>query len=313
MLSFYKTDENGNLHTVDQVCRGCWVSAVAPDEKEQEFLQREMGIVPEFVKASLDAEETSYVDRNEENDQILVIVDYPEQDSQSNRRMTSYITLPIGVILLEGCIVTIANQPNSTVNALESGRIKDLDTRYKTRFLLQVLLLISQEFLTYLRQIEKLSTQTEQRLYKSMKNRELIHMLELDKSLVYFSTSLKGDELTLNKIMRFKDIPLYEEDEELLEDVMIEIKQAIEMSEIYSNINSRTSEGFSNVINNNMNIIMKRLTVITIVMSIPNMVYGFYGMNVTGLPVPFAWFPMVISVVLSILCWFYFEKNDHYD
>ena len=313
MLSFYKTDENGVLCQVDKVCRGCWVSAVEPDEKEQAFLQTEMGIVPEFVRASLDAQETSYIDKNEETGQILVIVDYPEQDHESARKMTSYITLPVGVILLEGCIVTIANQSNTTVEMLESGKIKDLDTRYKTRFLLQVLLLISQEYLAYLRQIEKQSTQIEQRLYKSMKNRELIHMLELDKSLVYFSTSLKGDELTLKKIMRFKEIPLYDEDEDLLDDVMIEIKQAIEMSEIYSNINSRTSEGFSNVINNNMNVIMKRLTVITIVMSIPNMVYGFYGMNVTGLPVPFAWFPMAVSIILSILCWVYFEKNSHYD
>ncbi len=218
------------------------------------------------------------------------------------------MTLPVGVVLMKGCIVTIAGEENEPVTELESGRVK-VNTTQKTRLLLLLLLTISQRFILCLRQIDRLSNQTEARLYKSMKNRELLHMLQLDKSLVYFSSSLKADELTLNRIMRGKLIPHYTEDTDLLEDVIIEFRQAVEMCSNYSELNSRTMDGFSNVISNNMNDIMKELTVITLVMSIPNMVYGFYGMNVSDLPFPVTWFPLVLSAVLCIAVWLYFKHS----
>lgn len=135
-------------------------------------------------------------------------------------------------------------------------------------------------------------------------------MLGLEKSLVYFSTSLKSDESTLSKIMRGRQIKLYEDDEDLLEDVMIEIKQAIEMCSIYSGILSSTMDTFANVISNNLNFIMQILTVITIVMAIPDLIFGFYGMNVDGLLLPHAWFPIVLAVVLCLFAVMIFKKKD---
>jgi len=147
-------------------------------------------------------------------------------------------------------------------------------------------------------------------LHKSMQNKELIQMLGLEKSLVYFSTSLKTDEITLNKIMRGKTIKLYDEDQDLLEDVLIEIHQAIEMCNIYSNILSGTMDAFASVISNNLNIVMKVLTVITIVMSIPNIIFSFYGMNVTGLPIAQWWFPTIVAIIACIIATIIFIKKD---
>ena len=191
------------------------------------------------------------------------------------------------------------------------GVVRGVRTDMKTRFLLLLLLRISQRFLIYLRQIDRLSSKTEQKLHQSMKNEELIQMLGLEKSLVYFSTSLKTDEITLNKIMRGKLIKLYEEDQDLLEDVLIEIHQAIEMCNIYSNILSGTMDAFASVISNNLNIVMKVLTVITIVMAIPNIIFGFYGMNVNGLPgVQWWWFPTLVAIVAMAIATWIFKKKD---
>ncbi len=296
------------MEQIRQPEKGCWISVVDPTREEQRWLEEDVGVVPEFVRASLDPEETSYIDQDEEREQVLVIADYPARDPEAVSDIPTFVTQPVGVVMMKGCIVTIAGEENEPVSELESGRTR-VNTTQKTRLLLLLLLAISQRFLYCLRQIDRLSNQTEARLYKSMKNRELLHMLQLDKSLVYFSSSLKADELTINRIMRGKLIPHYTEDTDLLEDVLIEFRQAVEMCSNYSELNSRTMDGFSNVISNNMNDIMKELTVITLVMSIPNMVYGFYGMNVTGLPFPVMWCPLVLSIVLCIAVWLYFRHS----
>ena len=158
------------------------------------------------------------------------------------------------------------------------------------------MLRVATRYLQFLKQIDKLSSSLEKQLRKSMKNKELIQLLDIQKSLVYFSTSLKADETTLEKLMRGRYIKLYEDDQDLLEDVLIEIKQAIEMSSIYLNILSGTMDAFASVISNNLNIVMKVLASITIVISIPNIIAGFYGMNVAGLPLAqFWWFPVAVA------------------
>jgi len=144
-----------------------------------------------------------------------------------------------------------------------------------------------------------------------MKNKELIQLLDLQKSLVYFSTSLKSDETTIEKMMRGRYIKMYEDDQDILEDVLIEIKQAVEMSNIYLNVLSGTMDAFASVISNNLNIVMKILASITIVISIPNIIAGFYGMNVSGLPFSqFFWFPVVLSVVLMAGVGYLLYKKD---
>lgn len=311
MLTFYKTINNVTQE-IEKSEPGCWISAVSPNPEETEFLITQIGILPEFIKASLDEEESPHIDHDEDAKQTLVIVDYPNADEDKNTSEDTllFTTLPIGVIIMKGYIVTISLYENLNIEDMANGRIKNVRTDLKTRFLLLLLLRISQRFLIYLRQIDRISSRTEQRLHQSMKNKELIQMLGLEKSLVYFSTSLKTDEVTLNKIMRGKPIKLYEDDQDLLEDVLIEIHQAIEMCNIYSNILSGTMDAFASVISNNLNIVMKILTVITIVMSIPNIIFSFYGMNVTGLPIAIWWFPILIAVIVSIVAIIIFKRKD---
>lgn len=312
MLEFYKTFGT-ETKKIDKPEPGSWISAIAPTEEEKNYLIEEMGILPEFVKSSLDAEERSHIDYDEDYNQTLVIVDYPsaeEVEDGYDKNMLQYTTLPLGIVIMKGYVVTISLYENLNIDDMAQGRIKGVNTDLKTRFLLLLLLRISQRYLIYLRQIDRISSRTEQRLHKSMQNKELIQMLGLEKSLVYFSTSLKTDEITLNKIMRGKAIKLYDEDQDLLDDVLIEIHQAIEMCNIYSNILSGTMDAFASVISNNLNIVMKVLTVITIVMAIPNIIFSFYGMNVAGLPFPQWWFPTGLAIVACIIATIIFIKKD---
>lgn len=312
MLEFYKTFGT-ETKKIDKPEPGSWISAIAPTEEEKNYLIEEMGILPEFVKSSLDAEESSHIDYDEDYNQTLVIVDYPsaeEVEDGYDKNMLQYTTLPLGIVIMKGYVVTISLYESLNIDDMAQGRIKGVNTDLKTRFLLLLLLRISQRYLIYLRQIDRISSRTEQRLHKSMQNKELIQMLGLEKSLVYFSTSLKTDEITLNKIMRGKAIKLYDEDQDLLDDVLIEIHQAIEMCNIYSNILSGTMDAFASVISNNLNIVMKVLTVITIVMAIPNIIFSFYGMNVAGLPFPQWWFPTGLAIVACIIATIIFIKKD---
>ncbi|MEG0276536.1 MAG: magnesium transporter CorA family protein [Coprobacillus sp.] len=311
MLEFYKTFD-GVTKKIEKPEQGCWISAVSPRPEEIDYLINEVGVLSEFVKASLDEEEVSHIDHDDDHDQTLIIIDYPS--AEENDKMVEdtllYTTLPLGVVFMKGYIVTISLYENLNVEDMALGRIRGINTSMKTKFLLLMLLRISQRFLIYLRQIDRISLRTEKTLHQSMKNKELIQMLGLEKSLVYFSTSLKTDEVTLNKISRGRLIKLYEEDQDLLEDVLIEIHQAIEMCNIYSNILSGTMDAFASVISNNLNIVMKILTVITIVMAIPNIIFSFYGMNVEGLPIPEWWFPTIVAVIAMIIASWIFKKKD---
>lgn len=163
----------------------------------------------------------------------------------------------------------------------------------------------------YLRQIDKISSATEKRLHQSMKNKELIQLLDLEKSLVYFTTSLKSTEVTVNKILRGRYLKMYEEDRDLIEDVLIELQQAIEMANIYTNILSGTMDAFASVISNNLNIVMKILTSVTLVMAIPNMVFSFYGMNINQLPLAGTyWFPLLVTIALCLVVGWILYKKD---
>ncbi|MBE5077860.1 magnesium transporter CorA family protein, partial [Anaerotignum lactatifermentans] len=274
MVECYKTGLDGITVKIDAPESGCWVNVVEPTPEERTWLEQTVGIVPEFVRSALDEEETSHIDYDEDVNQTLVIVDYPSAEDVEDMQdpsMLQYTTLPISAIFLrnENIIVTVSLQESPIVQDMASGRVRQVNTRMRTSFLLQMLLRISPSYLVHQRRIDRLTNKTESRLYGSMRNEELLQMLSLEKSLVYFSTSLKSAEVTLNKIMHGKLITLYEEDEDLMEDVMIEVHQAQEMCAIYSDILSGTMDAYASVISNNLNIVMKVLTVITIVMAIP--------------------------------------------
>ena len=309
MIEFYKTIDN-SIVQIEEPVKGCWINVVNPSAKEIEYLTNTIKVLPEFIRSSLDEEENSHVDIDEDENQTLIVIDYPNADKKGDDDSILYTTLPLGVVFMDQYIVTICLHGNQNIDEMISGKIKGVHTEHKSRFLLLLLLRISQRFLIYLRQIDRISSKTEHRLHKTLENKELIQMLGLEKSLVYFSTSLKSDEITLNKIMRGKVIKLYEEDQDLLEDVMIEVRQAIEMSNIYKDILSGTMDAYASIISNNLNIVMKVLTVITIVMAIPNVIFGYYGMNVTGLPVAVWWFPLILAVVACLLAIKIFNKHD---
>ena len=320
MIEYLMSGANGRVERIEAPQSGCWVNVVAPTPEERARLETELGVLPEFVRSALDEEETSRIDYDEDARQIFVIVDYPVVDEEGAAARTSlplqYDTMPLTMIFLpeRGLFVTISIHDNEVVRDLAEGRIRNVDTRLRTRFLLQLLLHISQLYLVYLRRIDRLSSNTEAKLHASVRNEELIQMLNLEKSLVYFSTSLKGDEVTLNKIAQGRIIPLYEEDQDLLDDVLVEIGQAIEMANIYSNTLSGTMDAFASIISNNLNIVMKVLSVITIVMAIPNIVFGFYGMNVRlpfeGVPLLDNWaFPLLLAAVACLVAAWIFKRK----
>ena len=305
MIEFLKTGPEGTQR-IDAPESGCWINVVAPTEDEKTWLREKAGIVEEFVRSALDDEESSHIDYDDDTEQVLVIVDCPAVEDAAvaeDPAITQYDTQPLAVLLLpeHGMVVTVSLFPNDSIDALASGRVKQMDTRRRTRFLLQLLLHISQRFLVYLRNISKQFTKTERHLRKSMRNLELIKMLGLEKSLLYFSTSLKADEATLLKIKSGRAVRLFEEDQELLDDVFIEINQAIEMNTITTNILTRTMEAYGNVISNNLNNVMRTLTIITVVLAVPTIVFSFYGMNVEVLPLVSTWvWPMLIAVLGSL-------------
>lgn len=299
MIQFYKTIDN-RVVQMDELCDDCWVNVISPTKGEIDFLVRDMELDSDFVMSSLDEEESSHLDS--EDDQTFVIVDLPTAEPHDEKTIV-YSTMPMGIIITPRYVITIALRTHQVITEIADGKVKNVSTQLRTRFLLGLLLRIATRYLTFLKQIDKISSNTEKQLHKSMRNKELIQLLGLEKSLVYFSTSLKGNEITLEKILRGRVIKLYDEDQDLLEDVLIEVKQAIEMCNIYSSILSGMMDAFASIISNNLNIVMKVLTSLTIVMAIPTIVSSFYGMNIAnGMPFDqFWWFPIALSAAISLV------------
>lgn len=310
MLKFYTTLNRARIEEIEKPEPGCWISAVAPTPEEVAFLKNEIGVLPEFIKASLDEEETAHIDKDD--DQTLIVIDYPSQEESvtDEEETLVYMTLPLGVVFIKDYIVTISLYDNMTNEEIRNGRIRGLQTNLRTRFLLLTLLRVSQRYLIYLKQIDRISTRTENKLHQSMRNKEIFQLLGLEKSLVYFSTSLKSDESVVNKIMRGNVITIFEEDSDLLEDVLIELNQAKEMCNIYSDILSKKMDAFSSVISNNLNNVMKILASLTIIMEIPNIIFAYYGMNVTGLPFPMWWPPIIIAGLICSIAAYVLLKKD---
>ncbi len=293
MLTIHKTI-GGKMTKLDSIQDGCWVNLTYPSEDELNTVAATLNVEPSFLRAALDEEETSRIDTEE--GQTMIIIDVPAVEKTD---AVVYSTLPLGIIVTEKHIITVCLKESSIIKDFQDGLVKFAETQKRTSFILYMLLQVAKRFLQYLKQIDKIYSYMERQLYKSQRNKELIQLLDLEKSLVYFSTSLKANEVTLEKILRGRIITLYEEDHDLLEDVLIEVRQAIEMANIYSSIISGMMDAFASVISNNLNVIMKVLTSITILLTVPNIVFSFYGMNVSGLPLAqFWWVPLVICVVI---------------
>lgn len=311
MIRIFKT-EDGAMHEKEEMQPGCWIALTNPTASEIIDIADTYHIDEDHLKAPLDEEERSRIEV--EDEYTLVLVDIPSIEERSGKDW--FVTIPLAMITTDEVMITVCLEETPVLTSFMDGRVRDFHTFMKTRFILQILYKNATQYLQYLRIIDKKSEVIERKLHQSQKNEELIELLELEKSLVYFTTSLRSNEVVLEKLLRNEKIKKYPEDTDLLEDVIVENKQAIEMANIYSGILSGTMDAFASVISNNLNIVMKFLATVTIVMSIPTMVASFYGMNVNSRGMPFANHPYGFVIVLgfalalSLIVAYIFNKKD---
>ncbi len=305
MLAILKTTPTG-LKRLEEFEPGSWIDLVSPTEEELELVSRELAIPLDLLKGPLDEEEKSRIDV--EDGLTHVIVDIPilvrEEDQMG------YDTIPLGMLLHPDYFITTCLRPNPILGEFERDAVRSFATFWKTRFLLQILQRVSAFYLRYLGRVDRETEKLERELRASMKNEEIFQLLGLQKALVYFTTSLHSNEAVLQKLLRSKSIRMYEEDEDLLEDVIVENKQASEMAKIYTDTLTAMMDAFTSVISNNLNGVMKFLTSVTILLSIPTIVASIYGMNVD---LPFQQYAhaftltiviwLVISGALALVFW----------
>ena len=305
--TLYRTTET------DTITNDCWVNLYSPTEAEITRVETELNIPQEFLRYPLDEEERPRIDYDDDTDTVLIIVDIPitYRDNES----VTYETTPLGVILNDKHIVTVSLRQTTILDHFIENRIRDLYIPYRTRFTIQILYAVAREYLRLLRFIDKTLEVSETELEKAVSNKELYKRLDLSKSLVYFASSLKSNEAVLEKLMRGRIIKLYEEDEDLLEDVVIEYKQAHEMADVYANIVSTTTDAYASIISNNMNDIMKVLAAATIVLTIPDLIGCFFGQNFPMpwdeefLTQPLPFISILTSCILSVVLTAYILKK----
>ncbi len=313
LLKIYNTNiETDKTEEIKEFKKGSWINLVNPSENEIKKVCENINIQEDFIRDALDYEEKARIDQEEDDNTILFVVDVPIVEKSDDNDI--YTTMPLGMIVVrDDFFVTISLKKNKIIDDFEKKKIKNFQTYKKTRFIFQILYLNSSYYLDYLKKINKETEIAEYILKNSMKNKELLKLLSLEKGLVYFTTSLKSNELVMEKTMRGKIVKLYEEDEEILEDAIIENRQAIEMAQIYRDILNGTMDAYASIISNNLNGVMKFLTSITIILAVPTMISSFWGMNVE---LPFQHNSMgfvimiFIAVISTLLVTWWLNKKD---
>lgn len=314
MLRIYKTENGGKLVKLKtfKAANQAWISLVNPTAKEIEQVSSMSKVDADILRNSLDADERSRVELDEGI--FSVIVNLPLLDEEGN-----FDTLPCGLVFTVRNFLTICSKDNRILSSFNKNTAKTFDTRERTKFMLSILYKITQFYLRYLAIINRKTEHIEDALKQTTNNQELFQLIEIQKSLVYFTTALRDNQLVLEKILRMTKSPatskilaFTEDDTDLLEDVIVENKQAIEMVDMHRTILEGMMDGFASIINNNVNQIMKFLAAITIVLSIPTMLASFWGMNV-GVPVATSaygfWIVISISMLATLLVIIYFRKR----
>ncbi len=308
MRRIFKTVDD-HLTECTTLEKGCWVHLQNPTKEEIDGLNTRFALDPTYLAAALDEEESARIEH--EGDQTLIIVDIPYVESEGSGYI--YSTIPLGIVLVDEIIITVCTRDTPIIADFTQERVRNFWTFKRTRFILQLLHRNASRFLAYLKQIDKSSMHVQEKLEKSSRNQELLQMMKLEKSLVFFSTSLKGNELVMEKLLRQESVlKRFPEDTDLLEDVIIENKQAMEMCAIYRDIMSGTMDAFASIISNNLNITMKVLTSLTMVLSVPTIIASLWGMNVQ---VPFAdttlgfWFVIGLTAVCSLVAFLFMYKK----
>ena len=316
MLEITKTQDDGTLKTLDlnEAVSGSWFNLINPTREEIQQVSLVLGLDESFLNNSLDADELSRMEFEDGN--LLVITNVPIMDDEGN-----FDTLPLGLIFTHESIITVCARENKIISSFNEDTAKFFDTREKANFMLSILFRAAKFYLRYLNIINKQTDSIEDSLKKTTHNKALFQLMEIQKSLVYFTTSLKDNQLVLQKLLRIVNtntgnlqsiLKFTEDDIDMLEDVIIENKQASEMVEMHRTILESMMDCMASIINNNLNLVMKFLASITIIMSIPTMIGSFWGMNV---PMPFGenslgfLFVILISILATCVVAIFFSRK----
>ena len=314
MLEIFKSNESGHLEklTLKTLEKGAWINIIDPTPYELKEVSAVTDVESDFLRSALDEEERSHIDIEDESVMILINVPVVYEEE-------SYDTLPLSVILTKKYIITVCLEETPVITTFNERTARLFHTYKKTQFLFEILYRTATFFLRYIRQINKFSEEIEDQLRLHMKNSDILRLMELQKGLTYFNASLRSNDAVLEKLLRIRTsrtldgiLEIYEEDEDLLEDVIIENKQAREMVEMYTQILSRMADTFAAIISNNQNMVMKFLAAITIIIAVPTVIASFFGMNV---PVPFEgneygfFSVVVIATLASSAAVYYFWRN----
>ena len=307
MLTMYKTTEGG-IEELKSMENGAWVKAVDPTPEEiQQLVQ--WGVDLEYINNSLDLDEMPRMERDDDYTFILIRIPHRQPDSD-----VPYITIPLGIFIKGNMIVTICRYEKEMFQALANRKYRLLKTGKRYRFALYIFLETATRYLTHLREINRITEALEDQLQKSTRNREVLELLKYQKSLTYFATALRSNEVMMERVQRTQIFNYYEDDQDLLEDVLTENQQAIQMTTIATEILSSMMDAFASIISNNLNGVMKALAALTIIVSLPGTVAGFFGMNVMlplsdGDPTAFL-IVFGIALTLTAIATFIFYKRD---
>ena len=295
MLKIYKTSaDTKEKKIIEEIIEDSWIDLTSPTEKEIDNVVEKTKVDKDLILKMMDEDELPRVEQS--GNGVLIVIDTPCIEDNL------YMTNPLGIIITDSnYVITIAPKKIPVLNEFRKNEIKDFRTAKKIRFLIQILLKTASMYLKILRQIDKEIEEKEKKLKINTTNQDLIELLSTEKTLVYFMTSLKANDLVLEKLNKEKIFKLYENDLDLLEDAIIENKQAIEMSGIYKDILSSISNTYATVVSNNLNIAMKFLAGFTIVISVPTMISSFLGMNIPLGNLSNNPYSMIIVTVASLI------------
>lgn len=307
MLTIYKTTEQG-FEQLESMANGSWVKAIDPTPEEIQQLVN-WGIDLDYINYSLDLDEMPRMERDEDYTFILIRIPHSQPESD-----IPFITIPLGIMIKGNMIITICRYDKDMFKVLANGKYRLLKTSKRYRFALYIFLETATRYLTHLREINRMTDVIEDQLQKSTRNREVLELLKYQKSLTYFATALRSNEVMMERVQRTQIFNYYEEDQDLLEDVLTENQQAIQMTSIATEILSGMMDAFASIISNNLNGVMKALAALTIIVSLPGTVAGFFGMNVM-LPLsdanPIAFLVVFgIALTLTAVATYIFYKRD---
>lgn len=309
MITSFRHSEDIDKHIIKTPLdhTASWINVVEPDREEIENLMEQYNIPEDFIRDPLDSEESSRIEYDEDTGYSLIIIDLPIVNS-TNRSVLSFVTIPLGIIIGNGIIVTVCDAENEFLENLPK---RDINLKFHSRFALEILTTIADHYNRNLRLLNKSRIRIEKELKNNITNKQLFKLMEVEKSLVYFLAALKGNDTIIKKLFRLPAIKRFEEDEELLEDSIIENNQAIETTELHQRILESITTSYASLLSNDMNTIMKTLTLFTVLLTLPTLVFSFFGMNV---PLPIddhsyiSWIivvgiSLILVVIVSIFLW----------